>query len=265
MAVKQTDILFELAKNDQHRKNLTDELLQALVQQEAEPQPVQVVLSPAAARHIITDAITSFVKAGYPRKFAKRLSYLISDVNKLTKVPIGEHPQFRNVEYTAKLKLPGAFGTFSQKGDRHIITLATPPKEDRLLLTLPHELTHSYQASFPESVKVLEEAYTKLPPETRLDMFIDALSSITKSMPRAAQKSLSENVKQALPFAVWSFNRPEMFANMVAQEVYRRLFGGRVPTNAAIRESLKAMQILQQVDPRVGKELDRAIELISTR
>jgi len=265
MAVRQTDILFELAKSGQNRRDLKGELLQALDQQEGEPQSVQVALSPAAARRIITDAITSFVKAGYPRKFARRLSYLIDDINKLIKVPVGEHPTFRNVEYTAKLELPGAFGTFSQKGDKHIIELATPARKDRLLLTLPHELAHSYQASFPESVKVLEEAYTKLPPKTRLDMFMDALYSITKSMPRSAGKSPSGKAKQALPFAVWSFNRPEMFANMVAQEVYRRLFGSPVPTNVPIRESLKVMQVLQQADPRVGKELNRAIELISTR
>jgi hypothetical protein len=258
MAIERTDTLFKLAEADQHKKNLAAELLQALEKQEGESQPAQVALSPTVARQILTDARAAFIRAGGPSKFAQRLRNMIHDINKLIKVPIGENRLFGSVSYAPRLEIPGGTGSFSRLGDMHVIELAFPSKRGQLLVTLPHELTHSYQAYNPFGASLISEAYKSLTPQEKKKIFKDMFYEIKAASPNITLGEMFSN-------ALWATRDKEMFANKVAQEVYRRFFNKPMQFDPLMHESIKVLDKLERVDPRIRGWLDDAIEVLSTR
>jgi len=260
MALTQTDKLLELANSDKRRKISAAELLQALVPPPKEEQPTQVAFLPSVAKRIVSDAAKEFVKAGSPQKLFRRLSDLATDLAKIAKTPMGEHQLLKDIEYSGRLKLPGeAMGRVfvTPQGQVHL-ELAAPLYEYGTLWTLPHELAHAYQRLFPESAQLLREVAEKIPDEVGEKALLDTISFLRRRHPRLTEDDLAQLVG-------WMHEPEEMFANRVARRVSERLFGIPGVAYHHKQRSGSLMRYFEEADPRVIEELNRAIEIISTR
>jgi hypothetical protein len=258
MALTQTDKLFELADLDERRKNLATELLQSLAPQ-SEQQPTQVAFLPSVAKRIVSDAAKEFVKAGRPQKLFRRLSYLATDLARAAKTPMGEHQLLKDIEYVGRLKLPGeAMGRVSTTPQGQLrLELAAPLYEYGTLWTLPHELAHAYQGLFPESIRLLQEVAEKIPDEVG-ERALQETMSFLKRYPRLSEADRTQIIE-------WMHEPEEIFANWVAQKVHERLFGSPGVVPAYKHRSGSLIRYFEEADPRVTEELNRAIEILSTR